>query len=108
MVIIRLSSRRCRLAYERTARSGKPRQSKRARNAYGLLHGTGRILMEMHPDQDLTDRLRRNREADGDRLTDPHVGRAGPGRLATGRGCQPDRERLRHFPALPPSPSKSI
>ena len=76
--------------------------------AYGLVRDTGRILMDMNPDQDLTERLRREIETDGDRLTDLHVWRVGPGHLAavlsvaTGRGRRAEdyHQRLRHFPTL--------
>jgi cation diffusion facilitator family transporter len=76
--------------------------------AYGLLRDTGRILMDMNPDEHLTERLRREIETDGDRLTDLHVWRLGPGHLgavmsvATGHGRQPEdyHRRLRHFSTL--------
>lgn len=50
--------------------------------AYGLVRDTGRILMDMNPDAHLTERLRQEIETDGDRLTDLHVWRLGPGHLA--------------------------
>jgi len=76
--------------------------------AYGLVRDTGRILLDMNPDQNLTERLRREIETDGDRLTDLHVWRLGPGHLgavlsvttAAGRGPEDYRTRLRHFPSL--------
>jgi cation diffusion facilitator family transporter len=76
--------------------------------AYGLVRDTGRILIDMNPDQDLTERLRQEIETDGDRLTDLHVWRLGPGHLAavlsvaTGHSRRPEdyHERLRHFSAL--------
>ncbi len=76
--------------------------------AYGLVRDTGRILLDMNPDQNLTERLRREIETDGDRLTDLHVWRLGPGHLgavlsvttAGGRGPEDYRSRLRHFPSL--------
>jgi Co/Zn/Cd efflux system component len=76
--------------------------------AYGLLRDTGHILLDMNPDRDLTERLRREIEVDGDRLTDLHVWRLGPGHLAailsvaTAGNRRPDdyRQRLRHFSAL--------
>jgi Co/Zn/Cd efflux system component len=76
--------------------------------AYGLVRDTGRILLDMNPDRQLTERMRQEIEADGDRLTDLHVWRLGPGHLAavisvaTGKNRRPEdyRQRLRHFPAL--------
>jgi cation diffusion facilitator family transporter len=76
--------------------------------AYGLIRDTARILIDMNPDQKLTERLRREIETDGDRLTDLHVWRLGPGHLAavlsvaTGHDRRPEdyHERLRHFSAL--------
>ena len=76
--------------------------------AYGLVRDTGRILLDMNPDRQLTERLRRELEADGDELTDLHVWRLGPGHLGavlsvvTGQDRRPDdyRRRLRHFASL--------
>lgn len=76
--------------------------------AYGLVRDTGRILLDMNPDRQLTERLRREIEADGDELTDLHVWRLGPGHLGavlsvvTGQDRRPEdyRQRLRHFAAL--------
>ena len=50
--------------------------------AYGLVRDTGRILLDMNPDAHLTERLRQEIETNGDRLTDLHVWRLGPGHLA--------------------------
>ncbi len=76
--------------------------------AYGLIRDTGGILLDMNPDQNLTERLRRQIETDGDELTDLHIWRLGPGHLGavlsvvTGQDRHPDdyRRQLRHFPAL--------
>jgi cation diffusion facilitator family transporter len=76
--------------------------------AYGLVRDTGRILLDMNPDRQLTERLRQELEADGDSLTDLHVWRLGPGHLGavlsvvTGRDRRPDdyHRRLRHFASL--------
>jgi cation diffusion facilitator family transporter len=76
--------------------------------AYGLIRDTGSILLDMNPDRQLTEKLRQEIEADGDRLTDLHVWRLGPGHLGavlsvvTGKGRRPEdyRARLRHFTAL--------
>lgn len=76
--------------------------------AYGLVRDTGRILMDMNPDAHLTERLRQEIETDGDRLTDLHVWRLGPGHLAAvmsvatsqTRRAQDYHQRLRRFRAL--------
>ncbi|MEA2739480.1 MAG: hypothetical protein QOH05_2787 [Acetobacteraceae bacterium] len=76
--------------------------------AYGLARDTGRILLDMNPDRQLTERMRQELEADGDTLTDLHVWRLGPGHLGavlsvvTGHDRRPEdyRQRLRHFAAL--------
>ncbi len=76
--------------------------------AYSLVRDTGRILLDMNPDSDLTETLRQTIENDGDRLTDLHVWRLGPGHLAaelsvvTGSDRQPAdyRSRLSRFAGL--------
>jgi cation diffusion facilitator family transporter len=76
--------------------------------AYGLVRDTGRILLDMNPDRVLTERLRQEIETDGDKLTDLHVWRLGPGHLGavlsvvTGKNRGPEdyRQRLRHFASL--------
>ena len=76
--------------------------------AYALVRDTGAILLDMNPDRGATERLRAAVEADGDRLTDLHVRRLGPGHLgaivsvatARNRGAGFYRERLAGFPSL--------
>lgn len=76
--------------------------------AYRLIRDTGAILLDMNPDRQLTETLRQEIEADGDRLTDLHVWRLGPGHLGavlsivTGKDRRPEdyRARLRRFPSL--------
>jgi cation diffusion facilitator family transporter len=48
---------------------------------YGLVRDTGAILLDMTPDRAMAERLRRAIEAEGDRLTDLHLWRLGPGHL---------------------------
>jgi cation diffusion facilitator family transporter len=48
---------------------------------YGLVRDTGAILLDMMPDSAIAETLRRAIEADGDRLTDLHLWRLGPGHL---------------------------
>jgi len=76
--------------------------------AYGLVRDTGAILLDMNPDRAMTDRVRRVVEAQGDRLTDLHVWRLGPGHLSaivsvatdSDRDADFYRDRLSAFPAL--------
>jgi cation diffusion facilitator family transporter len=49
--------------------------------SYGLIRDTGAILLDMNPDRDMAERMRAVIEVDGDRLTDLHVWRLGPGHL---------------------------
>ena len=76
--------------------------------AYGLVRDTGAILLDMIPDRHTADGVRAAIEADGDRLTDLHVWRLGPGHLgaivsvatASGRNARFYRERLARFRSL--------
>ena len=49
--------------------------------SYGLIRDTGAILLDMNPDQGTAERMRAVIEIDGDRLTDLHLWRLGPGHL---------------------------
>ena len=49
--------------------------------AYTLVRDTGAILLDMNPDRGMADRMRALIEVDGDRLTDLHLWRLGPGHL---------------------------
>jgi cation diffusion facilitator family transporter len=49
--------------------------------AYGLIRDTGAILLDMNPDLGMAERVRAVIESDGDRLTDLHLWRLGPGHL---------------------------
>lgn len=49
--------------------------------AYGLVRDTGAILLDMTPDRKLAEKLRSTVEGDGDRVTDLHLWRLGPGHL---------------------------
>jgi cation diffusion facilitator family transporter len=76
--------------------------------AYTLIRDTGAILLDMNPDRGMAERMRALIEADGDRLTDLHVWRLGPGHLAailsvaTQRPRGPDyyQSLLRRYRAL--------
>ena len=66
------------------------------------------ILLDMNPDREMTDRVRKAVEAEGDRLNDLHVWRIGPGHLgaivsvatSTDRGVNFYREKLARFTLL--------
>ena len=49
--------------------------------SYGLIRDTGAILLDMVPDRRVSERVRQSVECDGDKLTDLHVWRLGPGHL---------------------------
>jgi cation diffusion facilitator family transporter len=75
--------------------------------SYGLIRDTSSILLDMNPDLSLAERLRATVERRGDRLTDLHLWRVGPGHLAAIVGVatrQPDatyyRRELSRFKIL--------
>ncbi len=76
--------------------------------SYSLIRDTGAILLDMNPDRTMAERMRAVVEADGDRLTDLHVWRLGPGHLAAilsiatqrPRGAEYYQSLLRRFRAL--------
>jgi cation diffusion facilitator family transporter len=76
--------------------------------AYGLIRDTGAILLDMNPDWTMAEHIRAVIEADGDRLTDLHLWRLGPGHLgaivsvatATRRGPEHYRRLLDRFRGL--------
>jgi cation diffusion facilitator family transporter len=76
--------------------------------SYTLIRDTGAILLDMNPDRGMAERMRAMIETDGDRLTDLHLWRLGPGHLgaivsvATQRPRGPEyyRSLLSRFRAL--------
>jgi cation diffusion facilitator family transporter len=76
--------------------------------SFGLIRDTGAILLDMTPDRALAERVRKTIEADGDRLTDLHLWRLGPGHLGAILSVATRRQRgvdyyqslLRRFRAL--------
>jgi cation diffusion facilitator family transporter len=76
--------------------------------SYGLVRDTGAILLDMNPDRGMAERMRAMIEADGDRLTDLHLWRLGPGHLGAiisvatprPRGADYYQALLRRFRAL--------
>ena len=61
--------------------------------SYGLLHDTGAVLLDMNPDRGMAERMRATIETDGDRLTDLHLWRLGPGHLAAILSVATQRQR---------------
>ncbi|HLH98246.1 MAG TPA: CDF family Co(II)/Ni(II) efflux transporter DmeF [Xanthobacteraceae bacterium] len=49
--------------------------------SYGLVRDTGAILLDINPDRNMAERMRALIETEGDRLTDLHLWRLGPGHL---------------------------
>jgi cation diffusion facilitator family transporter len=76
--------------------------------SYTLIRDTGAILLDMTPDRGMAERMRAAIEADGDRLTDLHLWRLGPGHLGAivsvttqqQRGADYYQSLLRRFRAL--------
>jgi cation diffusion facilitator family transporter len=76
--------------------------------SYGLVRDTGAVLLDMNPDRGMAERMRATIETDGDRLTDLHLWRLGPGHLAAilsvatrrQRGPEYYRSLLSRFRAL--------
>lgn len=76
--------------------------------SYGLIRDTGAILLDMNPDRKAEAAIRLALEADGDRLSDLHLWRLGPGHLGAiveivtklPRDAAFYRARLARFPAL--------
>ncbi len=73
-----------------------------------LIRDTGAVLLDMTPDQCMTEKVRAAIEADGDRIADLHLWRLGPGHLGaivsvvtpSARSEADYRARLARFPAL--------
>ncbi|UDL96266.1 CDF family Co(II)/Ni(II) efflux transporter DmeF [Lichenihabitans sp. PAMC28606] len=76
--------------------------------SYGLIRDTGAILLDMVPDAGTERSIRQTIEAAGDRLSDLHLWRLGPGHLGailaveTRQPRSPDfyRQQLSRFPSL--------
>ena len=49
--------------------------------SFGLVRDTGAILLDMNPDHNMADNLKRSIENEGDQLVDLHLWRLGPGHL---------------------------
>jgi Co/Zn/Cd efflux system component len=49
--------------------------------SYALIRDTGAVLLDMTPDPDMAENIRRAVERDGDRLCDLHLWRLGPGHV---------------------------
>ena len=65
--------------------------------AYGLVRDTGAILLDMNPDKAMSARVRDTIEQDGDRLTDLHLWRLGPGHFGAILSVATNRARTAGF-----------
>jgi len=65
--------------------------------SYSLVRDTAAILLDVNPDQGLSDRIRSAVEAEGDRVYDLHLWRLGPGHLGAIISVATDRERDASF-----------
>jgi cation diffusion facilitator family transporter len=65
--------------------------------SYGLVRDTGAVLLDMNADQSMAERMRTLIEADGDRLTDLHLWRLGPGHLGAILSVATSRQRGPEF-----------
>ena len=65
--------------------------------AYGLVRDTGKILLDMNPDRKMSARLKDTIEQDGDRLTDLHLWRLGPGHFGAILSVATIRDRRAAF-----------
>ncbi len=65
--------------------------------SYGLIRDTGAILLDMNPNRNAADRVRSTIENEGDRVTDLHVWRLGPGHLGAIVGVLTDKDRDSRF-----------
>jgi len=61
--------------------------------AYTLIRDAGSVLLDMNPDRGMAERMRAMIESDGDRLTDLHLWRLGPGHLAAILSVATKRQR---------------
>ena len=69
--------------------------------SYGLVRDTGAILLDMNPDRGMAERMRAMLEADGDRLTDLHLWRLGPGHLGAILSIATEKQRgLQYYQSL--------
>jgi cation diffusion facilitator family transporter len=76
--------------------------------SFGLMRDTAGVLLDMNPDRALEESISGTVEAQGDRLTDLHVWRLGPGHLGAivavetsqSRGPEFYREKLSHLAML--------
>jgi len=61
--------------------------------SYSLVRDTGAVLLDMTPDRGMAERMRAIIETDGDRLTDLHLWRLGPGHLGAIVAVETQRQR---------------
>jgi cation diffusion facilitator family transporter len=61
--------------------------------SYGLVRDTGAVLLDMNPDRTMGERMRAAIETGGDKLTDLHLWRLGPGHLGAIVSVATQRQR---------------
>jgi cation diffusion facilitator family transporter len=61
--------------------------------SYGLVRDTGAVLLDMNPDRTMGERMRATIETGGDKLTDLHLWRLGPGHLGAIVSVATQRQR---------------
>jgi cation diffusion facilitator family transporter len=61
--------------------------------AYTLVRDTSGVLLDINPDRGMAQRMRAMIESDGDRMTDLHLWRLGPGHLAAILSVATQRQR---------------
>ena len=54
--------------------------------SFGLIRSSGTVLLDMVPDRHLAGHIRKRLEIDGDRVSDLHLWRLGPGHAGADRG----------------------
>jgi cation diffusion facilitator family transporter len=65
--------------------------------SFGLLRSSGTVLLDMVPDRHLAGRIRRRLEVDGDRVSDLHLWRLGPGHVGLIAAVVSDRPQAPSF-----------
>lgn len=61
--------------------------------SYGLMRGTGAILLDMSPDRRMAENVRHAIEDRGDKVVDLHVWRVGPGHMSAVVSVTTDKTR---------------
>jgi Co/Zn/Cd efflux system component len=65
--------------------------------SFGLIRSAGTVLLDMVPDRHLASRIRKRLELDGDRVSDLHLWRLGPGHVGLIAAVVSDRPQAPSF-----------